>query len=155
MACRLDRFMLSESVMMVGGDLKAVVMPVVGSNHWPISMEWENVRVKPRRPFRFEKFWPLQPDFHKKLKDWWESSPPIKGTRMYQFQQKLKLLKGHIKKWNKESFDNIFQEKQFLENKIKLNQSQVISSGYSKELRIQEKLLLQKFSQREQQEEVY
>ena len=73
---------------------------------------------------------------------------------MYQFQQKLKLPKGHIKKWNKESFGNIFQAKQSLENKIKLNQSQGMNSGFSEELGIQEKLLLQEFSQREQQEEV-
>ena len=74
---------------------------------------------------------------------------------MYQFQQKLKLLKGHIKKWNKESFENIFQAKHNLENKIKLNQSQGMNSGFSKELRIKEKLLLQEVSQREQQEEFY
>ena len=61
---------------------------------------------------------------------------------MYQFQQKLKFLKGNIKKWNKESFDNVFHEKQSLENKIKLNQSQVMNSRYSEELRIHEKLLL-------------
>ena len=74
---------------------------------------------------------------------------------MYQFQQKLKLHKGHIKKWNKDSFDNIFQEKQSLENKIKLNKSQGMNSGFSEELRIQENLLLQEFGQREKQEEVY
>ena len=88
-----------------------VVMPAAGSDHWPISMEWENVEVNPRRPFRFEKFSLLQPDFQEKIKEWWESSPPIRGTRMYQFQHKLKILKGHIKKWNKESFRNIFHEK--------------------------------------------
>ena len=74
---------------------------------------------------------------------------------MYQFQQKIKLLKGHINKWNKESFGNIFQEKQSLENKIKLNQSQVMNNGYSEELRMQEKLLLQEFSHKEQQEKFY
>ena len=74
---------------------------------------------------------------------------------MHQFKQKLILLKGHIKKWNKESFCNIFQAKQALERKIKLNQSQGMNSRFSEELRIQEKLLIQEFSQREQQEEVY
>ena len=55
-ACRLDRFLLSESIMMAGGDQRAVFMPVTGSDHWPIILEWENVGVNPRRPFRFEKF---------------------------------------------------------------------------------------------------
>ena len=61
---------------------------------------------------------------------------------MYQFQQKLKLLKGHINKWNKESFGNISHEKQTLEIKIKQHQSQVMISGYSEELRLQEEALL-------------
>ena len=97
--------------MMVGGDIKVAVLPPACSNHWPISLEWENVRVNPHRPFKFEKLWLLHLDFHEKLKEWWESSPQIKGSGMYQFQYKLKILKGHIKKWNKESFGNIFQEK--------------------------------------------
>ena len=141
-ACRLDRFLFSESVMMAGGNLKAIVLPVARSNHWPISLEWDNVGVNPRRPFRFEKFWLLQPDFQEKLKGWWESSPPIRGTRMYQFQQNLKHLKDHIKKWNKESFGNIFQENRVLEIKIQQLQSQVMLSGYTKELRLQENSLL-------------
>ena len=122
--------------MMVVGDLKGVVLLAAGLDHWPISLEWENAGVNPRRPFRFEKFWLLQPDFHEKLNEWWESSPLIMGSLMYQFQQKIKLLKRHIKKWNKESFGNIFHEKQALENKIKLHQSQVMNNGYSEQLRI-------------------
>ena len=82
-ANRLDWFLLFELVMMAGGDLKVVVLPAIGSDHWPISLEWENFRVNPRRPFRFEKFWLLHSEFHEKLKEWWESSPPIRGTRMY------------------------------------------------------------------------
>ena len=68
---------------------------------------------------------------------------------MFQFQQKLKLLKDHIKKWNKESFGNIFQEKKALEIKIQQQQSQVMLNSYTKELRIQEKTLLKDFNQRE------
>ena len=74
---------------------------------------------------------------------------------MYQFQQKLKHLKEHIKKWNKDSFGNIFQEKQVLETKIQHLQSQVMLNGYTEDLRLQEKTLLQEFNQRERQEEVY
>ena len=153
--CRLDRFLLLELVMMVEGTVEAVILPAEGSDHWPISLEWDNVRVNPHRPFIFEKFWLLQLDFQGKLKEWWESSPPIRGTCMFQFQQKLKILKDHIKKWNKESFSNILQEKKALEIKIQQHQSQVMLSGYTKELRLQEKTLLKEFNQRKRQEEVY
>ena len=62
-ACRLDRFLLLESIMMAGGTLRVVVLPTAGSDHWPITLAWDNVGVNPCRPFRFEKFWLLQPYF--------------------------------------------------------------------------------------------
>ena len=135
--------------MMVGGNLKAVILPAAGLDHWPIRLEWDNGGVNPHRLFRFEKFWLLQPDFQEKLTDWWEISPPIRGTHMYQFHQKLKHLKDCIKKWNKESFDNIFQEKKVLEIKIQQLQSRVMLTSYTKELRLQGNTLLQEFNQRE------
>ena len=76
--------------------------------------------------FHFEKFWLLQADFQEKLKEWWEEMPTIRGTRMYQFQQKLKLLKLKIKNWNKESFGNIFKAKAELDGKIKEAQIRVM-----------------------------
>ena len=62
-ACRLDHFLVSESIMINGGDLKVSVFPLAGSDHWPIKLEWENVGANLRRPFRFKKFWLLQLDF--------------------------------------------------------------------------------------------
>ena len=79
-AYRLDRFLILESIMMVGGELRAVVIPAVGLNHWPIILEWDNVGINPRRPFRFEIFWLLQLNLHEKLREWWEGFPPIRGT---------------------------------------------------------------------------
>ena len=64
--------------------------------------------------------------------------PTIIGTWMYQFQQKLKLLKSNIKKWNKDSFGNIFQAKKELDNKIKEVQIKGMQSGFSDEICAQE-----------------
>ena len=74
---------------------------------------------------------------------------------MYQFQQKLKLLKSKIKQWNKDSFGNIFQSKQELDSKIKEVQIQGMQRGFSDEIYAQEKLLIQEFSLREKHEEVF
>ena len=38
-AYHLDHFLISESIMMAGGELRAVVLPAVGSDHWTISLE--------------------------------------------------------------------------------------------------------------------
>ena len=118
-ARRLDCFLVSESIMMNEGELKGTVLPSARSYHWPIKLEWKNVGTNLRKPFRFKKLWLLQPDFPEKLKEWWEEIPTIRGTRMYQFQPKLKILKSKIKKWNKESFGNMFQAKAELDKKIK------------------------------------
>ena len=84
--CRLDHFLISESIMVAGGELRAVLLPTTSLDNWPISLEWENVGINPCKPFIFENFWLLQTDFHEKIWEWWEGFPPIKGTRMYQFQ---------------------------------------------------------------------
>lgn len=39
-ASHLDRFMLSECILIEGGDLAALVLPTAGSDHWSISLEW-------------------------------------------------------------------------------------------------------------------
>ena len=53
----LDRFLVSESIMMNGGELKVSVLPLAGSDHWPIKLEWENVGPNLCRHFHFENFW--------------------------------------------------------------------------------------------------
>ena len=130
-AYRLDRFLVLESIMLNGGELKALVLPSAGSDHWPIKIEWENVGSNLRRRFHFEFFWLLQPDFQEKLKEWWEEIPTIRGTQMYQFQQNLKILKSNIKKWKKESFGNIFQRKLMLDSKIKEVQTEGMQAGFT------------------------
>ena len=50
------RFLVSESIMMTGVNIRAIVLTSAGPDHWPISLEWENVGVNLRRTFHFEKF---------------------------------------------------------------------------------------------------
>ena len=39
-ASRLDRFLLSESIVTTGGEHHALIIPTVGSDHWAISLTW-------------------------------------------------------------------------------------------------------------------
>ena len=128
--------------MNAGGELSVVVLPSSSSDHWPIDLDWESVGVNLGGPFRLEKLWLLQANFPEKLKEWWEEMPLIRGTRMYQFQQNLKLLKNKIKKWNKESFGNNFQAKKELDSKIQEVQIKGMQSGFSDEICMQEKLAI-------------
>ena len=60
---------------------------------------------------------------------------------MLTFQQNMKALKSKIKKWNKEEFGNIFQEKRLLEINLHEIQTKGINEGYSQALIEEEKLV--------------
>ena len=72
---------------------------------------------------------------------------------MFQFQQKLKHLKGKIKYLNHTSFGNIFQGKATLELEMKQLQQKIITNGRSEDLVEQEKTLEMQRAEKEKQEE--
>jgi hypothetical protein len=66
------------------------------------------------------------PNFMQNIEKWWSKKPDLYGTKMYQFQQRLKHVKLRIKIWNKEVFGNIFEEKRRLESDMASIQTKVI-----------------------------
>ena len=67
-------------------------------------------------PFRFEIAW-LYHLFLKKIENWW-GSLVVDGWPIFSFMKKLKVLKVILKSRNKETFGNIFSQKQVLIDKI-------------------------------------
>jgi len=63
-ASRLDKFLLSDNAIHLGGDLLASILPFSGSDHWPIRLHWQRPGDNVRRPFHFEAFWLNHPDFN-------------------------------------------------------------------------------------------
>lgn len=106
---------MSNNVIHMGGDFQASIFPQVGSNHWPIMLQWLRPGVRSNRPFRFEAFWFSHPSFKDVVIDAWKYFNPPEGAKMYQFQQKLKFLKQVIKSWNHTQFGNIFDHEKMLE----------------------------------------
>ena len=72
---------------------------------------------------------------------------------MWSFQQNLKALKSKIKKWNKEEFGNIFQEKCRLEIRLHEIHTIRLNEGYSLDL-LEERLVETQLEEREKQEEL-
>eukprot|EP00253_Pinus_taeda_P007744 PITA_07744 len=62
-ASRLDRFLVSESIILDGTTVESDILPSRGSDHWPISLNMEVSSTPRNRPFRFEKFWLDHPNF--------------------------------------------------------------------------------------------
>jgi hypothetical protein len=52
----LDRFFVSKTIFMGGGELEALVLPSESSNHWPICLEWRGIGTRMIIPFCFEQF---------------------------------------------------------------------------------------------------
>eukprot|EP00253_Pinus_taeda_P017271 PITA_17271 len=76
-----------------------------------------------------------------------ESTVQGKG-KMHTFQLKLKELKGRIKKWNKEEFGNILEEKQKLEGEMESMQQKIITEGRTEESIREEGIILGKLEER-------
>lgn len=154
-ASKLDRFLLSESIVTSGGIYNALMIPSVGSDHWPISLSWQGLGNQVGKPFRFEHCWFEDPNFKSKVKDLWSESTSQKGNCMYRFQQRLKSLKNKLKIWNKEEFGNIFEDKSRLESQLQKVAEEVFKTGYTDQLMREETILQEQLQAREKQEEIY
>jgi len=117
-ASRLDRFLVSEVIATSGGELDATILPSVGSDHSPICMHWHHNGNTHYHPFIFENFWLTHPNFMPMIIDWWSTTHTIRSSKMYRFQQKLKMLKNHLRVWNESTFGNIFSAKIHLEQEM-------------------------------------
>eukprot|EP00253_Pinus_taeda_P027896 PITA_27896 len=93
-ASRLDRFLISESIVLEGITVSSDILPSGGSDHWPISLEAAFLGTPRNKPFRFENFWLQHPNFVKLLEKWWSEPLQVQGTKMFKLQRKLKHIKS-------------------------------------------------------------
>jgi exonuclease III len=153
-ACKLDRFLVSEPTIMDGTAMETTILNRTGSDHWPIQL-WMEVPATPgKKPFRFEQFWLDHPDFQANIRGWWKEAEISHGTKMYRFQQKLKNLKQKLKSWNRHTFGNIFETKKQLTEQMNEIQCKIREQGFTEELKDQELKVNQQLEDRKRQEEI-
>jgi hypothetical protein len=140
-SCRLDRFLISEPVMLDGLTWNSTMIDTPRSDHWLILLSINISGTPGRKPFRFEKLWLTHLDFQANINLWWKEEAIKMGTPMYKFQQKLKNLKKHLKSCNKSTFGNIFHAQEILNQQIQYLQSQIKLQGFTKSLKEQESIL--------------
>jgi hypothetical protein len=117
-AYRLDHFLVTEALLESDQAMEANIVPKTGSDHWPIAFCLD-LGFPPRpKPFRFEKFWLIHPNFHQLAHTWWVQAEIDHGTHMYKFQQHLKNFKQHLKSWNKSTFGNILLRKKEIKSQL-------------------------------------
>ena len=140
---KLDRFMMKGELDTINLDIQSSILPIAGSDHFPVIFEFIESLKPARNPFKCEKMWFLDPNFLNNIKLWW-AQDRCEGSKMFVFNNKLKMLKEHILRWNREQFSNIFKEKLDIENQIKELNSEVISNGMDNRSYLLEKELLAK-----------
>eukprot|EP00253_Pinus_taeda_P019250 PITA_19250 len=153
-ASRLDRFLLSDNAIHLGGDFHASILPQGGSDHWPIMLQWTRPGKQCNRPFRYEAFWSNHPNFKEVVQTAWRTFTPPEGAKMYKFQQKLRHLKQVLKAWNKNHFGNITESRQKLEQEMSTLQQTIITAGRTEELPHKEQNLWTALEARRTQEEI-
>jgi len=107
-ASKLDRFMISEDLMLLDKEIIVVILHFSGSDHWPMLMEIKGIGTPRNIPFIFENIWLSHPDFISNIENWWAEDLQIQGLSMFLLHKRLKHIKMNLKVWNKDIFKNIF-----------------------------------------------
>eukprot|EP00253_Pinus_taeda_P029368 PITA_29368 len=154
-ASKLDRFLILNNAVHLGGDFTAEILAHSGSDHWPIALHWQRPGDRTKRPFRFEGFWLMHPAFKDFVRTTWASFIPPEGSKMFQLQQKLRFLKSHLKRWNQETFGNIFEAQRELTKELKDLHQEIINAGHTEATLDKERHINNQLEERRKQEEIY
>ena len=108
-ASRLDRFLITNEWEDHFSGVFQSAIPRIASNHCPSLFEGGEVK-KGKTPFRFENMWLLLDGFKELVCTWWTGYSIARSISHY-LAEKLKALKGDLRRWNKEVFGNVSAKK--------------------------------------------
>ncbi|CAL0304706.1 unnamed protein product [Lupinus luteus] len=120
---RLDRFFVNDCWLLKWGNVVQQALSRSFYDHCPILLKNDVPDWGPS-PFRSNNCWFSHPGFSKFVNDEWNKFEVV-GRGSYVFKEKLKILKGVLKAWNKEHFG-------ILDKKI-VDQVNIINSIDAKE----------------------
>lgn len=96
-ATRLDRFFIQSSYLLLGLEPRMHILANSILDHKPIKLELlAHLDLGPI-PFRFSPPWTKEPNFMQIVKDCWNQ--PVKGSPFYIWEEKLRRVKGVLKRW--------------------------------------------------------
>jgi hypothetical protein len=115
-ASKLDRVLLSSGWLKVWGNPIVWVLPRDLSYHIPLILRYSEADWDPK-PFRFNNFWLELKSFKDLVVKVWDSQT-LTGWMGFVLKERLKEIKGEIKRWNAETFWNSEARKNDLVEKI-------------------------------------
>jgi hypothetical protein len=107
------------------------------SDHHPLLFDSQYLNVRYGFNFKFLKMWSYHKDCSTFINNVW--SKPVFGSPMQILSQKLKILKGELKIWNKNVFGNIHTTVANSVSKLDKIQQNINLNGYNDSLLQQEK----------------
>lgn len=113
-------------------------LPRITSDHRPLKLKMTGWQKK-NTPFKFEFMWMEHPSFKDNLKQWWNCN--IKGRAMYRLSMKLKEVKRHLKKCNKEVSRNLEERKNEMELELEQIEDSNLQFGGAEDLEKKERTL--------------
>lgn len=139
-AARLDRFFIQSSFLLLGLEPRMHVLPNSISDDKPIKLELlAHLDLGPI-PFRFSPLWIKEPDFMQIVKDCWSQS--VKGLPFYIWEEKLRRVKGALKRWAK-TLSNPTTDRKYMKASLASQQKSMEKDTITKEVLKQESHLQQ------------
>lgn len=96
---KLDRFFIHGGLSELNCTLNADLLPLAGSNHFPLQLILSSDHSPKKCPFKFESMWFKDDKFLNLIENWWRSSV-FSGLKMFIITSKLKLIKRKLLEWN-------------------------------------------------------
>ena len=141
-AARLDRFIIQSSFLLQGLEPRTHILASNISNHKPIMLELlAHLDLGPI-PFRFSPLWVQEPDFMQTVKECWNQ--PVKVSPFYIWEEKLRRVKGALKRWAK-TLSNLATERKTIKAALVSHQNGMENAGLTKDLLDQETQLQQRY----------
>ncbi|GKB18263.1 RNA-directed DNA polymerase, eukaryota [Tanacetum coccineum] len=114
---KLDRFLISESLVNTCPNINAITLDRYLSDHRPILLREAYYDYGPI-PFKIFHYWFDMDGFNKMVEDAWKEYPGKESNAIRYFMGKLKYLKGKIREWNVTSRSSVTTAKAQYKNDL-------------------------------------
>ncbi|XP_057870796.2 uncharacterized protein LOC131077334 [Cryptomeria japonica] len=152
---RLDRHFIGEYWMESSFQTEACILLVSLSDHFLVELKLSEGKPKGLSSFKFLSMWWRDGEFSPNLGRWWKESNIFRGTPSFCFVKRMKFLKEKIKRWNRECFKNIFEEKIQIEEALLQINSDTILRGMTNDTFRREKALKEELAKVLLREEIF
>ncbi|XP_044500220.1 uncharacterized protein LOC123221430 [Mangifera indica] len=143
-ACKLDRALVNEHWKDVFTESLAMFLNPSISDHSPCIVTCGRCEKRRKVPFKFYNMWANHKSFLSIVKEVWKGD--IEGSPMFNLINKLKRLKGELRRLNRDGFWRILEKVVEAKDKLEDVQNRLQSNPHDEDLAKEEKAWLENYS---------